>query len=198
MDIARLRSATAADHDAVESSMPLMDPQLDLATYTAVLLQLRGLVSIWESTLRAEAPRALQPLTAARSRLHLLDQDLISLGKDPQAAPVASLPGFDTSAHLYGAMYVMEGSRLGGQFIARHIVTLFPGHHVTHYFQGLGNQTGPMWKELLQLIKDQVPDSDTDHAIAGAKSMFSIFGDWMRQTPLASPFTPLRRTNGTV
>ena len=78
-------------------------------------------------------------------------------------------------------MYVMEGSRLGGQFIARHIDSLFPQVSATHYFRGFKSKTGPMWKEFLSLLEQQIPEQDAADVIAGARLMFAAFGDWMRQ-----------------
>ncbi len=183
MDVTKLRAATAADHDAVESSMPLMGPHLDRNAYTAVLLQLRPLIAAWETLLHEQAPPILKPLVEPRCRLALLDQDLVALGAHPAPSVAPHLPSLNTSAHLYGAMYVMEGSRLGGQFIARHIDSLFPEVHATRYFRGFDSRTGPMWKEFLHLLEEQVPDQDTDDVIAGARLMFKTFGDWMRQAP---------------
>ena len=181
MDIARLRAATAADHDAVESSMPLMDPRLDLAAYTAVLLQLHPIVSVWEFNLHAQAPPILKSLVEPRRRLALLDRDLKALTAIPADTAPPTLPAFPTAAHLFGAMYVMEGSRLGGQFIARHIDSLFPQVSATHYFRGFESKTGPMWKEFLSLLEQQIPEQDAADVIAGARLMFAAFGDWMRQ-----------------
>lgn len=78
-------------------------------------------------------------------------------------------------------MYVMEGSTLGGQIIARHvqISLLLTQGHGNAFFLGHGIQTGPLWKEFCEMLKIRVPNDQTDRVIASAKAMFATFREWM-------------------
>ena len=167
--------------------MPLMDPRMDLNVYTAVLERIYGLVAPWERLAEQVAPPALSELVRARARQHLLQQDLASLGRASAGLALAPFPEFHGVHELLGAMYVMEGSRLGGQLIARHVEQRF--HFVrgegSAYFRGLGDGTGAKWKEFVEVLETTIPDEAADRTIAAAKSMFSSFGEWMRSADWA-------------
>lgn len=113
----------------------------------------------------------------------MLSQDLAWFGSSPTPArPV--LPQPQNVPNLLGAMYVMEGSTLGGQLIARHLETAL---HLqkgdgNSYFVGHGDMTGTMWKAFCQILTDKVADHDAQAVTQGAKTMFTTFGLWMRGT----------------
>lgn len=184
MDIARLRHETAQEHQAVEGTLPLMDTDLDRSRYILCLQRMYGLVAAWDEGSAKAAPEWLQDSLSIRRRAGLLSHDLVSLGATAHAVR-SPLPALDDLNALLGAMYVMEGSTLGGQLIARHVQTtlgLAPGVG-NSYFIGHGDLTGSMWKSFCQVLMNQVPDKDTNAVIGGAKSMFQTFGSWMRAAP---------------
>ncbi len=181
VDVALLQRATAQDHASVEGTVSLMDPELDLSEYVAVICRMHGVVAAWEECAEAAAPEWLKPHLQDRSRLKLLEQDIVNL-KGGIGGDRAPLPAFRGEAELMGAMYVMEGSRLGGQLIARHVenrLGLGSGHGVA-YLLGHGRSTGAKWKEFLGVLESRVPESATPEVIYGAKLMFRAFEDWMR------------------
>ena len=182
MDLSLLREATAEDHASVEGTVPLMDPELSLAGYVEVLRRMHGVVAGWESTAAAVAPAWLQEPLRQRSRLALLEGDIRFLGGDAGGSLGPEMPRFANDAELMGAMYVMEGSRLGGQLIARHLERQFRlmSPQGNAYFLGHGERTGATWKEFLGLLEERVPDSRTGDVVRGAKAMFRTFGEWMR------------------
>ncbi|HEY0760400.1 MAG TPA: biliverdin-producing heme oxygenase [Acidisarcina sp.] len=203
MDIQLLREATAADHTSVEDSVPLMGADLTLDTYLSVMRRMYGIVVAWEEYAAARAPSWMQPMLAERSRRQLLEEDLRFFGVQPGrqltggvpagpadvalpglALPGLALAGFETESQLLGAMYVMEGSRLGGLHIARHVESvlgLTPGRGDS-YFRGRAEGTGAMWKEFLDVLRTRVPEAQADQAIFAARAMFRAFGEWMRGT----------------
>jgi heme oxygenase (biliverdin-IX-beta and delta-forming) len=78
-------------------------------------------------------------------------------------------------------MYVMEGSTLGGQLIAKQLqktLHLSAGKGDA-YFRGHGDQTGPMWREFCEMLKVRVTDEETESAVLSAKAMFATYGSWM-------------------
>jgi heme oxygenase len=92
------------------------------------------------------------------------------------------MPMLEGEAEFLGATYVMEGSRLGGQLIARHVegqLALEPGQGDA-YFLGFGEETGAKWKELIGMLEARVPEGEEERAIGAAKAMFALFGNWMR------------------
>ena len=180
MDISRLRHETAGDHEVVEGLMPLMQQELGANEYIACLGRMYGVVAAWEEQAYREAPGWLRENLAERKRLGLLDSDLAYFGHAPSEAR-ATVPAIEDVPSLLGAMYVMEGSTLGGQQIARHVercMGLTTGFG-NAYFVGYGDQTGRRWKEFCLMLETKVPESDAGAVVRGAKAMFAAFGVWM-------------------
>ena len=160
-----------------------MHQGLNATQYVACLQRMYGVVAAWEERVTAIAPEWMQNTLAARRRTDLLKRDLAWFGKTVQEDSRPRLPEMKDLPALLGAMYVMEGSTLGGQFIARHVEAAL---HLTEgqgdaYFRGHGNQTGPMWKEFCDILKTKVPDADTEAVVLSAKAMFAVFGSWMQE-----------------
>ena len=185
MDIAKLRVATRADHKAVEDSLPLMRPDLTRNGYITVLLRLHGIVAAWEEIANESFSGPLKELARERQRLSLLKRDLMFFQATPDESLKPCLSGFHNSAELLGAMYVMEGSRLGGQLIAKHVEEILELDHGSgsSFFRGYGKSTREHWTEFINVLQVHVDDSGTEAVVAGAKKMFREFGDWMRGTP---------------
>jgi heme oxygenase len=182
MDLQQLRRETLPDHNAVEQSVPLMDEELDVDTYVSYLLRLHGIIAAWEEWAAANAPAWIQPLLAVRRRGQLLMLDLMWFGVDTSGEARPTLPEMRDTASLLGAMYVVEGSTLGGQLIARHVelVLGLTAGQGNAYFRGHNERTGQLWKEFCDALRTKVPDGETDAVIAAAKAMFGIFGAWMQ------------------
>ena len=182
MDLQRLRRETALDHERVEQLIPLMQPDLTVQQYADVLTRLYGLVQGWDDWAVSRAPRDLRPAVLSRCRGRWLAHDLAYLGvplPDLRVSPSLSEP-VSRSAFL-GAMYVMEGSTLGGQYIARHVegVLQLNRGRGDQYFRGHGARTGAMWREF-QVILQSVDAADEDTLIAAARGTFNRFGSWMQ------------------
>jgi heme oxygenase len=181
LDIERLKRETAADHDAVEGAVPLMAEDLDRATYVLCLQRIHGVVSAWEENSAKGSPEWLGTLVIARQRKGMLERDLAWFGSTVDGEQRPTLPEMNTQARRLGVMYVMEGSTLGGQLIARHVervLGLSEGQG-NAYFRGHGARTGTMWKEFCEVLQTRVPDSEAEAVMGAAKEMFAVFGSWM-------------------
>ena len=161
-----------------------MHPGLDRAQYVRCLRQIYGVVAAWEERAAEIAPEWMQSALAARQRKHLLELDLTWFEVKDRDLGRPILPEMNDIPSLFGSMYVMEGSTLGGQLIARHLeatLNLKQGKGDA-YFYGHGNKTGPLWKEFGELLKMRVEDDQSEAVIASAKAMFATFGEWMRRS----------------
>ncbi len=192
MDLARLKAETATEHTATEETMPLMSTSLTVEDYIQVLRRLYYVVRAWDDWSDAHVPADLLPLLQNRRRAPLLQADLDTLGwKTSEGSPAAlryavqtmddtAVPG-DPRAVFLGRMYVMEGSTLGGQYIARHLEQQFRLPHGVgnSYFVGYGEQTGERWRQVREVLA-ALPDEDAETVIRSAKNMFELFGEAMR------------------
>jgi heme oxygenase (biliverdin-IX-beta and delta-forming) len=191
MNLERLKSETQPDHEATESAMPLMDSALTRDKYAQILCRLYPVVRSWEEWAAAHAPQDLLATIQGRQRAQLIEQDLRVLGHtfegESMLFPSDRIPGLQAGSPYFrstflGAMYVMEGSTLGGQFIARHMeemLGLNPGEGDA-YFRGHGARTGEMWRAFKSVLAE-VPENHSDHVIAAAKAMFGTFRRGMLQ-----------------
>lgn len=206
MDPKRLREATRREHEATEALLPLSHAGLTAGEYQAGLMALWPVVSSWESWAEQHAPEDLRALVQERRRAALLAEDLARIGAD--RAEARELVGVDWAAvvrggpeeagegfgaQFLGALYVMEGSTLGGRFLARHVVAELGEAYgpATRYFQGHGEQTGSMWREVTARL-GEIPDSEAEATIRAAQRTFGAFGRGLQAglTPFRHPGDP--------
>lgn len=160
--VARLRAATASDHDAVDAGFGRYD-LTDATDYRAFLIAHAKALPAVEAWLRT-IPR----LPAFRDRGDLLAADLKALG-EPMPTPM-TFDALPSAAAGWGAMYVVEGSRLGGIMLLRSVPAGMPSAYL-----GAKHLPGE-WRELLAAIDAQpADDAWVANAIAGAKAAFDLY-----------------------
>ena len=176
-----LRSGTAELHASLEAALPLGGAQLSRTRYIEVLQGFRGFFAGWERRASLVAPASLQPLLQERARARLLDADLRALSAQIPALVATEFPDMRSNAALLGSMYVLEGSRLGGQYLVRDLeqrLGLTPDCGLA-FFYGFGSQTGSKWKAFCQILIDEVRETDTAVAVQAARSTFLAFKEWV-------------------
>lgn len=181
LDIQKLKQETQDDHRAVEGTLALMHEDLNVTQYIGCLLQMYGMVSAWEEESLKVAPGWIRPQLMARKRKNMLERDLAWFGAESRDDLRPVLPEMKDQPSLLGAMYVMEGSTLGGQLISRQLqktLHLCEGNGDA-YFRGHGDQTGPMWREFCEVLKMRVTDEEAESVVLSAKAMFATYGSWM-------------------
>lgn len=111
----RLRDACGAVHARLDARLCQIDFN-NRAAYADMLARMSGPVSALESALSAGVAPVLFANWAGRLRAHALRADVEALGgayRQRFAAPI------EHEADALGALYVLEGSRLGGRVLAR-------------------------------------------------------------------------------
>lgn len=187
----RLRNETRAEHEAIEA-VPLIGalsrPELTRDDYVLVLARFHGLHAPLEEALRRiEGLREFLPDLEARMRTPALVEDLRALGFSglPEPAP-APLPRDLSEA--FGALYVLEGSTLGGQVIKNRLEEreLVP-EGALHYYGHRGDGTGLAWRRFLAALEEASSSGslDADRVVASARATFRSWTEWMnRPRPL--------------
>lgn len=189
-DIAqRLRMETRPDHDAIEANprlARLLAADLTRAEYATSLGRLLGYYLPVEAALRDMAhvfPAALEA-DVRLSKTGLLRADLTALGasSDVPCADDAFLPMRQPEA-AWGCLYVMEGSTLGGQIIARTLAASIDVHPTSggSFHVPYGPLTGARWQTFRALLAREVEEHglDPDAVVAGAKTTFATMNAWM-------------------
>ena len=123
---ARLRAATDPAHRALEDGLDWRNRVATMPGYRDLLARLYGFHAAWEPEIGAALTD--ERFLAPRRRLSLLTADLGHLGLGPGALNVLPRPclgpALEGPAAAMGALYVLEGSTLGGKVIGRHIAGL--------------------------------------------------------------------------
>ncbi|MBK0391042.1 biliverdin-producing heme oxygenase [Ramlibacter algicola] len=160
------RRATAGRHAAIEDLLDLRRP-FGRAHYTRVLQGFAAFLAAWEPRMADALPERLHAWFGDGRRLHLLHQDLAVLHIQPAPAR-EDTPALPTLPHALGSLYVMEGSALGGQFIAAHVrrhLGLAPEQGAS-YFHGCGRGTAERWREARALFASELQGDAAGSAAA--------------------------------
>ena len=190
--LTELRTATAVEHEQVETTLGLMDHDLGRDRLVAVLVRLHAFWTAAEAGLDAWAhhwPADAETVAwSRRRRAHLFAEDLRTLGAEPDPAPLPDLPAVEDTDHALGRLYVLEGSTLGGTFISRHLATLPAlGPDVRlGAFSPYGAETGAMWHAFRRVTRDRVAaGSDAGRVVGAARATFSALAAWC--APVGAP-----------
>ncbi len=179
--LARLRHETRPYHEALEQNpfnRALATDDVTAAVVERFLAKMYGFLLPYEARVQAAA---LGPewQTIDRQRAHLIRTDLGAARADalPQCA---ALPPLQSETALLGAMYVMEGSTLGGQFIGRAL--LKAGLPASAYFEGHGPRTGALWKAFGQMLTQTITaPADQAAVVASAALTFQALAEWINK-----------------
>jgi heme oxygenase len=163
---AALRAATAAKHDAVDAAFRRFD-LTDRASYGQFLTaHARALPAV------EQALRSVPGLPAFEPRSRLLRDDLAALGLAMPAPPPLAPP--ESGAAAFGALYVIEGSRLGGAMLARQVPDGLP-----HAYLSATHAPGA-WRdfgELLDRAAHAFGPGWIDRAIVAAEATFDLYAE---------------------
>jgi heme oxygenase (biliverdin-IX-beta and delta-forming) len=162
-----LRDATAAAHEQVDRTFAGFDLASRPGYAGFLAAQAEALLPI-EAALDAAPPTPLLDDWAQRRRGALLCDDLADL--DAPAPAPASPPPAPTGAALAGTLYVLEGSRLGGRFLARSVPPAFPRRFLD------ADQPVGGWRGLLDRIDTILYEPvELQRAIDAALRVFAAY-----------------------
>lgn len=178
-----LRRATRSAHQRLEDSLDLLAAPADREHFIAVLRGFLGFHLTFEPAVGQRSE--FEHFMLQRSRLPHLRADLAALGVAPDVvAATPSCPAAESCcaslSRTWGALYVIEGSTLGGQVITRSLSEaswLPPGGLRT--FHPYGAETGRMWNEFRTTLVAATTSLDASHIVAGAVQTFSLLADWL-------------------
>ncbi len=185
---ARLRKSTAAVHERLhrhDGFVAAAAGTIDLVDYQRLLTRLWGFHHAFEIALgRVDREGDVGVEFTSRGRSRLLESDLVALGWD--RASVVRLPQCESlrapesTAEFIGALYVVEGSTLGGIQLARALEPLVRSGEGRSFFLGYGDRHGAMWRSFLKILEECASsEAAGDAVIEGAIRTFADFESWM-------------------
>ncbi len=186
----QLRHAILPSHDRMHRHRGLAAAaagSIAVSNYRLLLARLFGFHRAFEAVVEAaasEIPIRFDVVKLARSVA--IESDLRALGLDP--GNISKLPICNqivvphSEAALLGALYVVEGSALGGIQIARALAPLFKAgsDEGRRFFIGDGSGQRALWLALLDRL-EQIAGSRAQEAAAidSAVTTFLVFESWM-------------------
>lgn len=173
-----LRRATATAHHVLDHH-PLMQrligSDLNLDSYAESLAAMyRPHVRL--ERLVHESRHRLESGLDLSSRVAALEADLLELGSPVPVLPHTTQGVGDTRAAWWGRVYVLEGSRLGAEVIARCIRTSLGDAAPCRFFSEATHGGAP--NALTEMLERALlGDEDLEQAEASARAAFASYAD---------------------
>ena len=161
-----LRAATSDAHERLDARFSTFDLAHPV-DYGAFLRAQAGAFFPMEDALDAAGAQSVIADWPERRRSEALRADLTALDL-PEPAPVA-VPGLNSQAAILGALYVLEGSRLGGAMLVRQVPDTLPKTFLTP-----GNPGA--WRAFVAVLDQRLSSqADLDEAAKAASAVFEAF-----------------------
>ena len=187
MFLARIKESTQVFHTALEHDLDVFHTITTLESYTKLLQKFLGFYLPIEPSLLDVQNRYIVSLDVQqRSKSPLLLRDLCDLGVPPltvHTLPLCqTLPAVTTPAQMWGCLYVLEGSTLGGTLISKHITQQLglTAEHGCAFFCSYGSHIGSMWRTFTHSLEAYACMShEEDLIIDAACETFVVLHQWL-------------------
>jgi heme oxygenase len=85
-------------------------------------------------------------------------------------------------------MYVLEGSTLGSQFIAKHIAAKFniTAGSGASFFNAYGRSVGEQWSAFRAFLTANTSHGDEDEVLTAARGTFETLSRWLAKPHVAA------------
>lgn len=173
----KLKSSTKAHHaqlDQLSSMRRLTSEEVNLTDYKNYLQAFYLIHSNIEENIYKGCCNYLDEINSNR-RIPNLINDLNKLNVQLDEMKPVSRNKFELDdLELLGALYVIEGSRLGGKYIANHLSKELTLEDIELTF--LSTTPAIKWSKIVSFLNEQ-PDDNHIQIIEGAKYTFQYFYD---------------------
>ncbi|MFT4094913.1 MAG: biliverdin-producing heme oxygenase [Niabella sp.] len=149
----RIKETTKEAHQQLEKKVVLKIKAIDSpADYAAFLKYFFAYFNVVE---KAVAPYITTLLTDydKRRNASYLKADIEELGATIEMLPYAQAPSIHNAAEAIGAMYVLEGSIMGGPYIVQMLQKRGIEKGFS-FFSGYGADSGRMWKAFQDVLNE--------------------------------------------
>ena len=181
---ALVKDATQQCHAAVEEILlPQLSSLQRREEYAALLHMFYGYYYPLEESIARQLTSRQLPDIAERRKADSILTDLKAIGQPTDNQLFCrNLPTVQSCAQAFGALYVLEGSTLGGTYITKMLLqnkNLSLPPEAVSFFAGYRGQTGTKWKTFLEVFNRQ---TDADTVIKSANDTFNHLKSWMQQS----------------
>lgn len=171
-----LKEETKSEHDKTEESLQskkIFDRSYTLEDYKNLLIHNYLLISKYEPQVNKLLVSYPELKLDLRTKINAITTDLNNLGVDLNNDFNADK--LDNEAEAFGALYVMEGSTLGGNVIMKQLRKNPAFEDITfNYFGIYGGKTGLLWQEFKAFLDGKINEKDYESCITGARKAYRI------------------------
>ena len=180
----QLKEYTKEAHASSEKYLVNLIRQIETkADYAQLLRVFYGYFGKLEYSIGAVLDRKLLSDYADRRRASALLADLEALNAGTSDLETCmDLPQITNMYEVLGALYVYEGSSLGGQFISKMIAERLQvkENKAFGFFLSYGENTGRMWADFKKALNSlALDDEERNQVLNAARATFATFGRWL-------------------
>jgi heme oxygenase (biliverdin-IX-beta and delta-forming) len=172
-----IKEATKAAHLDLEKKV--VQRLKDIRTHADYAALLRYFYAYFHHVEQAIAPYmtdVVLPDYKSRRNSSYLKRDIEALGGNVLDLPKTTVPVIADHLEALGALYVMEGSIMGGSIIVK-MLEKAGIHDGVSFFSGYGESTPQMWGLFVSVLNRQsVTDEQKARTIHTANETFTHFG----------------------
>jgi heme oxygenase len=171
-----IREATKPAHLNLEKIVVQQLKQIKTTEdYSAFLTKFYNYFSQVEEAIKPYITDQLLPDHAERRNSSYIKRDIEALGASVGEVPVAEVPAISNAVSALGALYVMEGSIMGGRIIIQMLEKLGVTEGIS-FFSGYGQETGQKWGIFTKVINEAAAtELEEEQAIDTANKTFQLF-----------------------
>lgn len=176
----RLKAQTADQHSRIESKLSIFSRIQSREDYARLLEHLWGYYSPKEASLKSLDWEKAAIDFSQRIKSPWLASDLKNLSRPTGALPVMQqVQPPKNLCEAMGALYVLEGATLGGQFIVRHLRAQNWSGEAIRFYTGYDEHTGEMWTQFRKAANVHcTQEEQMEDAVNGAMATFDEFARW--------------------
>lgn len=177
----RLKEETKHHHAQLEKNMMGRIRAIkDIGDYVSLLGIIHGYYSSLDVAIRLHLLRDRFPDISRRQRSDVILDDMNQLLPGSVSGPLClEIPRINSICSALGALYVLEGSTLGGGIVAQIISGKINADRGFSFFRSYGKDVPEMWSTFIDYLKQGYTESEHTEIIEAAKETFLTFNDWL-------------------
>ncbi len=182
----KIKEATKVPHQEVEKKVVLRIKGIrSEADYADLLKHFYAYFNTVEQVIAPYITSAVLPDLAERRNASYIKADIEALGAGIDDLPLVVAPEINNAVQALGALYVLEGSIMGGPYI----VQMLQKGGLTRgfsFFSGYGEASGQKWAAFIQVLNTIAQnEEEAEQALNSAHETFARFGDVFGEVKVA-------------
>ncbi|MDB5202860.1 MAG: heme oxygenase-like protein [Ferruginibacter sp.] len=182
MLIDQIRNTSNSQHKHLEAILfPVLSAINNDQEYKKLLKAFYGYVQPVQDLIMMHINKEVVPDMDERRNAGLLLDDLRTLGDQTIPEHCENLPEIVDGPSALGALYVLEGSTLGGKIITKMLAEQLGSDSALSFFKGYGPETGKKWKDFTRYLEDERNSPFAETIVQTASQTFALFGTWLEK-----------------